>query len=401
MKKIFIILEILLFFTIAHGVQNEQTAESVRKDLEKIRTEIEILEKKIQKEQKREKVTERSIQSLGKEIYERKRLIRKYSSAEKQTERSIGTLRQEISAKKKEIVSLQGIAKKRIVHLYKYGRTNEIEAILSSESFSQALVRIKYIMFFVNRDKKYIDNIKDNVDELQQKNDTLLNDLAYQKRIVQKKKNESASLSKMQQSEKRKKAQITSNLKTDSAELKKREAYEKKYIKLIAELSRKRRTPSAALPPVGTPFANLKGKLMWPVKGTVSSHFGINYNSKLKTRLNNLGVDIKAALGANVHSVWHGRILSPQWLPGFGTILIIEHDNGYLTCYAHLSEILVDLEEIVYPGKVIARVGDSESFDGAKLNFQIWKDGKNLNPERWLGRKRISVIVEQNYIDIL
>ena len=84
----------------------------------------------------------------------------------------------------------------------------------------QALVRIKYIMFFVNRDKKYINNIKDNIDELQQKNDTLSKDLAYQKRIVQKKKSESAVLSKKQRSLKKKKWPIKINRQTNSAEIK-------------------------------------------------------------------------------------------------------------------------------------------------------------------------------------
>ena len=394
MKRLFIIIMTFLFFSDAYAAQNEQTAESVQKDIRKIRSEIEVLEKKIEKEQKREQAAERSIQSLGREIYERKKLIRTYSSAEKQTERSIGTLRKEISNKRKEILSLQDNAKKRIVHLYKYGRTNEIEALLSSESFSQALVRMKYIMFFINRDKKYINNIKDNIDELQKKNDNLVKNLAYQKRIVQKKRNESASLSKRQLSIKKKKVQIKNNQKTYSAEIKKREASEKKLLDFLAEYSRKGKTPSTALPPVGTPFAQLRGKLVWPVKGSIISHFGINYNPELKTRKDNHGIDIKAVFGANVYSVWHGRVLMVQWLRGFGPILFIEHDGGYLTTYAHLSDILVEIGEIVYPGKVIARVGDAESFEGPKLHFQIWKDNF-LNPEKWLGRKRISVIVEQ------
>jgi murein DD-endopeptidase MepM/ murein hydrolase activator NlpD len=57
-------------------------------------------------------------------------------------------------------------------------------------------------------------------------------------------------------------------------------------------------------------------------------------------------------------------------------------------------EISVELGDIVYQGQLIAKVGDVGSFEGPKLNFQIWKDGKNLSPEVWLKKRTISAVVK-------
>lgn len=388
MKNIITLSGIFVLFSLSFCFAREQTSESLQKDLNKIKSEIQEIEAKIKEEEKKEASTDRSIQNIGRQIYLRRQMIKKISSAEKQTERKIDLAEKDISAREKEISSLREVAKKRIVHLYKYGRTNEIEAIVSSKSFSQALIRIKYVMYFIENDKKNINRLATEVQELEKERNTLLDDLAYKRNITAKKRSESASLSRKQQVLKREKSAIQKNQKALLSELRKKEASVNKLMELIAQANRASRDkPAIAFMPVGTPFAKLRGKLIWPANGRIISHFGLNYNNKLKTRIDNRGIDIKAVGGSDVYSVWHGRVFTITWLPGFGPVLIIEHDNRYLTVYAHLSEILIGLEETVSPGQIIGRVGDAESYDGPKLNFQIWKDGQNLNPEQWLSKR--------------
>lgn len=193
---------------------------------------------------------------------------------------------------------------------------------------------------------------------------------------------------------KQEKDKIKSNREAYIAELKKKEASQKKLLELFTALSKSKPKIPFVIPSTSISFASLKGNMEWPAKGTISSRFGMNYNSELKTWKNNLGIDISAERGSEVYCVSYGRVYDSLWLPGFGPILIIEHDNGYITSYAHLMEILVELGDIVYQGQVIARVGDVGSFEGPKLNFQIWKDGKNLSPEVWLKRRTISAVVK-------
>ena len=136
---------ILIFSSSSLAQVETENIEVIRKDLDKITKDIEILEKIIEDEQKKEKQTERSINNLGKEIYLRQIKINKLNKAEKQIQRSIDITKNEISEFNKEIKYLRNLLKKRIVHLYKYGRSNEVEAILEavfkSESFANVMIR--------------------------------------------------------------------------------------------------------------------------------------------------------------------------------------------------------------------------------------------------------------------
>jgi len=116
----------------------------------------------------------------------------------------------------------------------------------------------------------------------------------------------------------------------------------------------------------------------------VISHFGRQKHPSLNTITENLGIEIKAKLGAPVKVVDDGQVQTITWQRGRGNIVIISHDDGYYTVYTHLAEIEVNLQQEVKQGQVIGTVGDSGSINGPMLHFQIWKNTSNLNPEDWL-----------------
>ncbi|MEE9288928.1 MAG: M23 family metallopeptidase, partial [Bacteroidota bacterium] len=84
-------------------------------------------------------------------------------------------------------------------------------------------------------------------------------------------------------------------------------------------------------------------------------------------------------------AVADGDVSRIWWLPSFGSLIIVNHYNGYRTVYAQLSEILVTEEQRVAEGDVIARTG--ESLSGPSLHFEIWKEREKQNPETWLRKK--------------
>jgi len=71
---------------------------------------------------------------------------------------------------------------------------------------------------------------------------------------------------------------------------------------------------------------------------------------------------------------------------GYGRVVLIDHDGGYYTLYAHLSEMRVALDQQVETGQVIGLVGDSGSLKGPILHFEIRKDGKPVDPLVYLRR---------------
>ena len=127
-------------------------------------------------------------------------------------------------------------------------------------------------------------------------------------------------------------------------------------------------------------FAELKGKLAWPVEGKVMRLFGRN---KPFSDLRWQGVVIEAPSGRQVRAVSHGRVAFADWLRGLGNLIIIDHGNSYLSLYGHNESLYKNAGEWVEAGDVIASTGSSGGQKETGLYFEIRKQGKPQNPTGW------------------
>ena len=110
----------------------------------------------------------------------------------------------------------------------------------------------------------------------------------------------------------------------------------------------------------------------------VYSHFG--YRPRFKR--NHYGVDLKACIGDTVVAAFSGVVRSVKFeRGGYGFHIVIEHDYGVRTLYAHLSRFLVKEGDIVRNGEPIALSGNSGRSTGPHLHFEIIVQGKKINPE--------------------
>ena len=128
------------------------------------------------------------------------------------------------------------------------------------------------------------------------------------------------------------------------------------------------------------PFADLKGKLSWPVEGKLRKLFG---RKKPLSSLRWQGIVIEAPSGRYVRAVSHGRIAFADWLRGFGNLIIIDHGNAYLSLYGHNESLFKEAGEWVEAGDVIGSTGDSGGKEKTGLYFEIRRNGKPQNPTRW------------------
>ncbi|MBC6416566.1 MAG: LysM peptidoglycan-binding domain-containing M23 family metallopeptidase [Rhodospirillales bacterium] len=120
-----------------------------------------------------------------------------------------------------------------------------------------------------------------------------------------------------------------------------------------------------------------QGRLFdWPLTGKVISNYGAK-----KGGLHNDGINIAAPAGTPVRAAESGVVAYTGGdLKGFGKLVLIEHRDGYVTAYAHNSQVLVQRGETVRRGDVIARVGETGSVDTPQLHFEIRKDAKPVDP---------------------
>lgn len=132
--------------------------------------------------------------------------------------------------------------------------------------------------------------------------------------------------------------------------------------------------------------ASSKG-FIWPVKGKVISEFG----SKVGGEYND-GINIAAQQGEPIVAAADGEVVySGNELRGYGNMIIVRHDNGLMTAYAHADRILVSKGERVKQGVTIATVGKSGGVEQTQVHFGVRKDKQPIDPMTVLGGDNLAL----------
>jgi len=108
------------------------------------------------------------------------------------------------------------------------------------------------------------------------------------------------------------------------------------------------------------------------------------------------GLDFTAAVGTPIYAAAGGVVTVSEQMPDYGKIVKISHGSGMETRYAHASELLVKVGEVVKKGQLIARVGSTGRSTGPHLHFEVRRDGAPLDPRKFLQQSAARVAELQN-----
>ena len=416
-KIVFYIFLFLLIASNADSYAQTTQIDSQKEELTKLKDEISRLENELAQKNKKEKKTLEDLDNISKQNFLVNKLLTNLRREEAQKENEIKESVSNISSIEKEIDLLQKNYAKYVAATYKNGTHTEWETVLDANSFQQAVVRLEYLKrFSVSREKDLV-KLETNKKDLLIAKAKLEAEKKEKEILTQQKEVEEKSLSKKLKSQKSILAEIKKDKKKISKSVNDKRKSEQKIRDLIVkmveevEANRKReeelklKKPETVIATTTetktkkevessdynfdlstssfTNFSELKGKLNWPIaKGKVVRKFGESLNPSLKTLTVNYGIDIRAAGDMSVKCVAEGVVSAVEWLPGYGTVLIISHSGNYRTVYGHLSEVFVKEGDKIKTGGVIATVG--ESLEGKILHFEVWSGRQNVNPEIWL-----------------
>ena len=130
------------------------------------------------------------------------------------------------------------------------------------------------------------------------------------------------------------------------------------------------------------PVTASNGYFIWPVRGTITSNFG---GRNLWGRYDfHLGIDIACRTGTSIKAADGGTVIKSGWNGSYGKLVAIRHDNGYVTYYAHNSELLVSVGQKVYQGQIIARAGMTGNASGPHCHFEVRINNTSVNPRNYL-----------------
>ena len=373
----------------------DRKIKSRTQELEKAKKELEEFRRKLAREKKREKDLLTRLSNTEKEIMLIEKVVNQLKEEQKYCEKEIEKSRVAIQELNAKLCKLKESFARRAVYLYKNGRENDLELILTSRSLNEAIYRYKYLKILSEIDRRNIKAIKENVQELNRKKRKLEIELTKREKILKEKEDYQNKLRKIKKSREYQLAKARKNKRYLIAKIKEKERAIKELQSLIASLEKERKRRQEELDRQrklagmyeANPFYSMKGNLIWPVEGEIVTRFGLQKHPRLKTITENPGIDIKAQKGAPVRAVLDGVVTTITYIRGFGNTIILDHGSGFYTVYTHVDEVYVSEKQYVRTGAVIATVGDTGSLQGALLHFEVWKNKTKLNPEEWLARK--------------
>jgi murein DD-endopeptidase MepM/ murein hydrolase activator NlpD len=120
-----------------------------------------------------------------------------------------------------------------------------------------------------------------------------------------------------------------------------------------------------------------------PVKGRITSEFGKREDPIRDIKLFHSGVDISASPGTSIEATADGVVSYSAWQNNSGYLIVIEHGCGFSTIYTHNKTNLVKVGQRVKREEVIGYVGSTGKSTGPHVHYEVWKDGKHVNPQHY------------------
>lgn len=312
------------------------------------------------------------------------RIQDKLVTVEKQYESNkteLRTLRNDLKILGQELQTKKGHFDQRVVALYKYGPQSYLEILLNAKDFGDLISKYTTVNYVVQNDLRLIKELTGIKEEIEQKKEAV----ALKTGEVEVEFNRTMVLKRQITIEQE---SISSKVDLTKKELVKIQSDRNKLEKALQELEETSKEIENAIKRdqglAGAGGAMGSGKMLWPVRGRISSNFGWRYHPVLKKKKYHSGLDIAVVKGTQVLAADGGVVLVSGWRGGYGNFVAIDHGNGIATCYGHNSRLLVKVGEKVTKGQKVALSGSTGLSSGPHVHFEVRLQGTPINPMPYL-----------------
>lgn len=386
-----------LLFWVGQG-DAETDLQKIRSGVAQSKKELGGLKKKIQEEKQRVKAIHKKESSVISQLNKMDRNLSKKEKELKVLNRKLEGVVQKVRKTNEElqlvtqsVETQEAFLEKRLVALYKFGETGMPQIFFSSNSYAEFLNSRRYLASILGQDRELVEDFRKRQTVLGSYREQLKEDERELQALKEQTEKKQAEIRKDRLQKGRLLDSVRGEKRIHLAAIKELETASAQLQTLLNRLEREIREKAKAevFIPAGKGFGTFRGKLAFPVEGRILSTFGKNENPKFNTFTVQKGIEIEAAIGAEIRAVYDGRVLYSDWFKGYGKILIIDHGEGYYTLSGHASALLKNVGEEVRGGEGVALVGDTGSLKGPCLYFEIRQRGKPLDPLEWLAHPRV------------
>uniref|UniRef100_A0A7V3ZH88 Peptidase M23 n=1 Tax=Dictyoglomus thermophilum TaxID=14 RepID=A0A7V3ZH88_DICTH len=370
-----IILVLTLIIVLVYGADTSSIILQKQKELQQKQKQIQSLKQQIKTLESTEFNVVREISKIDYELDKAERELNVAESRLREAQAKLNVLSTQLNILQRNLKYRSLNFKENLGESYKLLQSkNSFSLIFLNDSFSQIAVPyyLKSLMKLeagrlnnLNTQCRDIEQTKKKWEEEKRKVEALVRSIAEKKAYIERKKNEKLAYLEKIRTQKRYQQQVVATLERESKEI------EQMIRKLASSNIQKAQ----------------KGRLSWPVIGSITSGFGMRRHPILGgAPLFHTGVDIAASYGTPVRAAASGRIIFAGWYGGYGNMVIIDHGGKISTVYGHLSKIVVRVGEEIAEGDIIGYVGTTGLSTGPHLHFEVRVNGDPVDPLSWLIR---------------
>ncbi len=349
-----------------------------REKLEQLKQSIESLQAELRSVKSSRSDMLDALEESEKSIGELSSKVRELKGKLQQQEQDLDQLRERKSQLEQDKNAQQEQVGEHINAAYRLGQQSNLRLLLNQQDPTQVARNLKYFTYLsearAQKINHYLATLKQ-INEVEQqivlRTETLRRDQQHLQQRHQ-------QLSAQQSKRKRTLQQLEATIASKDERLAQLERDRQGLEQLLQQVAH---LLDIQLPADATNFAELKGKLPWPVKGKISQRYG---TARVTNKVRWEGVVISAQAGTPVIAIHHGRVVFSDYLRGHGLLLIVDHGTGYMSLYARNQALYKEIGEWVSAGETIAAVGNSGGQESAGLYFELRHNGQPTNPQQWI-----------------
>lgn len=312
-----------------------------------------------------------SIENTQKEINELNNSINSKENEIKKIEKDLKKVTKKYNKQKKLLDS-------RLITMYETESDNYLDVIVGTRSISDFISSYYLISEITSYDMDLLEVVDKEKNEIEQKSDIL----KKQKEDIE---NEKRTISKTEISLSNTKLLRENYILKLSEEEKQIQAKIDEYNRQMNEIETEIKS-LASIINFGEDYKG--GPMQWPINGhyNITSNYGMRVHPITGVYKLHTGLDISATVGTDFTAIADGVVVKAEYNAAYGNMVIIDHGGGVQTLYAHGSEIIATLGQVVKAGDIVLKVGSTGYSTGPHAHFEVRINGNPVNPLEYVSK---------------
>ncbi len=349
-------------------------------ELKQVRSKIDSIRKSIQAEAERRDSLAASVRKADMEVQSARQRLSTVREQRQAAQARLKDLEQERAATRAKIDAEREALSGQLRVAYMNGQQEQLKLMLNQQDPSRLGRLMVWYAYFGRARADQLTAINEHLAHLELLSEKIAAEAAQLEQLEKQQSQQVNALASARDQRKTTLAEVQSRIRSRNDELAKARREAQALEKLVEQLRR----AIQEFPDLGdSPFAKVRGKLPWPVKGPLLAKFGqLRSGGPLKWH----GIVIGTERGAQVRAPYPGRVVYADWLPGLGLLLVLDHGGGFMSLYGHNEQLYRRVGDRVSPGDLLSAVGDASGFGKPGLYLEIRKGRDPLDPLPWLPR---------------